>query len=221
MCHCLYVHFFASDLLPSPHWAFIGTSVNCHTFTHSNLGTLSASLSICCSWNCWMTLHSETLSGAQLFTMFTLYSKKKSSSRHLCYSFFMDANSKVKRHDDSFWSIVQSVIHTAKIVSCLRSLFLSSHESSKMHKNTRTAINCIWAWKHHEREKQKCLGDSVGDGKDWAASSFGWTSAGFSSELVLDEGCKGGEHVESPRHPLLHLVTRLGRSSFYFFNHHG
>ena len=97
----------ASDLLPSSHWAFIGTSVNCHTFTHSNLGTLSASLSICCSWNCWMTLHSETLSGAQLFTMFTLYSKKKASSRHLCYSFFLDANSKVKRHDDSFWSIVQ------------------------------------------------------------------------------------------------------------------
>ena len=34
------------------------------------------------------------------------------------------------------------------------------------------------------------------------------------SELVLDEGGKGGENVESLRHPLLHLVTRLGRSSF-------
>ena len=34
------------------------------------------------------------------------------------------------------------------------------------------------------------------------------------SELVLDEGCKGGENVESLRHPLLHLVTRLRRSSF-------
>ena len=34
------------------------------------------------------------------------------------------------------------------------------------------------------------------------------------SELVLDEGCEGGEHVESLRHPLLHLVTRLRRSSF-------
>ena len=33
-------------------------------------------------------------------------------------------------------------------------------------------------------------------------------------ELVLDEGGEGGEHIESLRHPLLHLVTRLGRSSF-------
>merc|ERR1712115_448592 len=29
------------------------------------------------------------------------------------------------------------------------------------------------------------------------------------SELVLDEGGEGGEHVESLRHPLLHLVTRI------------
>ena len=34
------------------------------------------------------------------------------------------------------------------------------------------------------------------------------------SELVLDEGGEGGEHIESLRHPLLHLVTRLRRSSF-------
>ena len=33
------------------------------------------------------------------------------------------------------------------------------------------------------------------------------------SELVLDEGGEGGEHIESLRHPLLHLVTRLRRSS--------
>ena len=33
-------------------------------------------------------------------------------------------------------------------------------------------------------------------------------------ELVLDEGGEGGEHIESLRHPLLHLVTRLRRSSF-------
>ena len=41
------------------------------------------------------------------------------------------------------------------------------------------------------------------------------------SELVLDEGGEGGEHIESLRHPLLHLVARLRRSSFKFFNHHG
>ena len=34
------------------------------------------------------------------------------------------------------------------------------------------------------------------------------------SELILDEGGKGGEHVQSLCHPLLHLVTRLNRSSF-------
>ena len=36
------------------------------------------------------------------------------------------------------------------------------------------------------------------------------------SELVLDEGGEGGEHIESLRHPLLHLVTRLRRSSLVF-----
>ena len=38
------------------------------------------------------------------------------------------------------------------------------------------------------------------------------------SELVLDEGGKGEEHVESLRHPLLHLVTRLRRTPFKLAN---
>ena len=81
-----------------------------------------------------------------------------------------------------------------------------------MHKNTQLLIELENIMKGG---KQKC--DIEGrDLKEVAKIELLGHLVGhqLGSELVLDEGGEGGEHVESLRHPLLHLVTRLRRSSF-------